>query len=92
MGHKSFAYAKANARPDCPKCNGAGTYMYDHNHGKICELCCQHDQGWWQLTELHSHPGKWCCKGGCGYISPTDPPEADKWRHTYSGWVRGTEK
>lgn len=42
----SWANAKANARPDCPRCHGLGTYMYDHNHDTICNLCCKHNMGW----------------------------------------------
>lgn len=38
----AFANAAATAKPDCPKCKGTGTYMYDHNHGTVCDLCCTH--------------------------------------------------
>lgn len=62
--------------PDCPKCHGVGSYMYDHNHGKICEVCCPHDDGWWTLGERHSHPGALCCRRGCGHILE-DQPHAD---------------
>lgn len=67
------SYVEATYRsgvPGCPKCNGEGTYMYDHNHGTICDLCCPHDQGSWQLTEFYGpdREGKWCCLGGCGHI------------------------
>ena len=62
-----FDDAKRTADPDCPQCQGKGTYMYDHNHGTICDLCCQHGKGWWQLTGLWGkNNGKWCCKSGCG--------------------------
>lgn len=65
---------KAHARLDCPQCHGAGFYMYDHNHGQPCNLCCQHDQGWWQLTEAYGkHSGKWCCKAGCGEMREQNP-------------------
>ena len=60
--------AKANAKPDCVRCHGTGSYMYDHNHGTICNLCCQHNMGWWELGEGHGNDaGKLCCKAGCGY-------------------------
>jgi hypothetical protein len=68
-----FRHAAENARPDCPTCKGAGVYMYDENHSTICRACCRHDLGWWQLTELHAHPGHWCCKAGCGYTVETLP-------------------
>lgn len=70
-----FAHAAAQANPDCPKCKGKGSYMYDHNHGKICEVCCRHDRGWWQLGEMHANPGHWCCRAGCGYSVETKPEE-----------------
>lgn len=64
----SFEHAAKNASPDCPKCNGTGSYMYDHNHGTVCDLCCKHDLGWWLLSDVHGKDsGKWCCKAGCGY-------------------------
>lgn len=73
----SFAHARANARPDCPKCNGSGTYMYDHNHGTICDLCCRHDQGWWLLVQHYgASNGKWCCRAGCGTKRDDEPAPA----------------
>lgn len=61
--------AAANANPNCPKCFGTGKYMYDHNHGTICNLCCKHNMGWWELSECHGkeNAGKLCCGAGCGY-------------------------
>jgi hypothetical protein len=52
----------------CPKCGGRRWYPYDANHGKPCEVCCQHDQGWWQLAGdgYGDDRGKWACKAGCG--------------------------
>lgn len=69
--------AAANAKPDCPRCHGTGSYMYDHNHGTVCNLCCQHNMGWWQLSEAHgaTRAGKWCCTAGCGYVVDTPPSE-----------------
>lgn len=55
-------------KEECPKCHGTGSYQYDENHGKICEVCCKHDKG---FLELQGHygadNGKMCCKAGCGY-------------------------
>lgn len=58
----------------CPKCGGAGHYMYDENHGQPCELCCPHNGGWWDLSKEH-HGSKYvdggdnaCCKLGCGMM------------------------
>lgn len=51
----------------CKKCNGHGSYAYDDMHGKICEFCCKHDQGWWELKEHYGeNNGKLCCRAGCG--------------------------
>ena len=45
----------------CSLCGGKGYYMYDDIHGKPCEGCCNHEAGWWELTE---HYG--------GYIAGAD--------------------
>ena len=56
----------------CQKCNGTGWYKYDHDHSTICNQCCLHNKGWWNLTkEFHgSHyidgEDNACCKAGCG--------------------------
>ena len=54
----------------CPRCNGTGSYMYDHNHGKPCEVCCPHDEGRWLLNNegYGTGQGKWACKRGCGTL------------------------
>lgn len=54
----------------CDKCNGKEWYMYDENHATRCEVCCDHSQGYFQLTENHGavNAGKWCCRKGCGRI------------------------
>lgn len=58
----------------CPKCNGTGSYSYDENHGKICEVCCPHDQGWWLLQEHYGNDnGKLCCLRGCGTVKEQQP-------------------
>jgi hypothetical protein len=54
---------------DCSKCFDTGSYMYDENHGTVCDKCCQHDEGWWMLEEHYGEDnGKWCCKAGCGTL------------------------
>ena len=56
----------------CPKCNGTGYRRYDHNHMKVCESCCKHDQGWWDLSPMHAgyvaDADNGCCKAGCGAL------------------------
>lgn len=43
--------------------------MYDENHGKPCEVCCPHDQGFWKLEKYYGKDnGKMCCKLGCGFV------------------------
>lgn len=69
-GWVPWDHAKENANPDCPKCKGTGEYMYDHNHGTICDLCCKHDMGFWMLKEHYGDKnGNWCCRS-CGYLVP----------------------
>ena len=64
---------------DCEKCNGKGTYMYDENHGTICDLCCKHDQGFWELKEHYGKDnGKMCCKAGCGFVKEKNNVEEYK--------------
>jgi hypothetical protein len=59
---------------DCPKCQGKGWYAYDENHGKRCECCCLHNQGWWLLREHYgADNGKWCCIAGCGHTVEQPP-------------------
>lgn len=77
MGIESFRNAAKNANPNCQKCKGTGSYMYDHNHGTICNLCCKHNMGWWQLSACHGEErdGKWCCRAGCGFIVDEKPED-----------------
>lgn len=57
----------------CPRCGGRGWYAYDENHGKPCEVCCQHDKGVWQLREHYRYLNeKWCCRAGCGTVWDTE--------------------
>lgn len=68
----SFEHAMANANKDCPKCHGTGRYQYSTRgtpHHTICDLCCKHDRGFWQLKEHYGkNNNKWCCRAGCGYV------------------------
>jgi hypothetical protein len=56
----------------CEKCGGTGWYTPPNQrgtvHGYVCDACCKHDKGRWQLTEDYGDAGKWCCKAGCGKI------------------------
>ena len=53
----------------CQKCKGTGWFQYDYNHSRVCDACCRHNQGWWELTDgYHGYElGKDnnCCKAGC---------------------------
>ena len=54
---------------DCKKCNGTKSYMYDEIHGTVCDECCAHDQGWFELCDGHGTlAGELCCKAGCGHV------------------------
>ena len=69
-----WANARANAKPDRPKCHGTGKWKYDHNHATICDICCQHNMGWWQLREHYGKDNdKWCCRAGCGHTREANP-------------------
>lgn len=53
----------------CLKCNKKGYYMYDNDHIKPCEECCNHNIGSWKLEEHYGKDnGKYCCLKGCGYV------------------------
>lgn len=74
----AFDHAKANANPDCPKCLGTGRYCYTTRgtpHFTICDLCCRHDRGWWQLSMegYGKDGGKFCCRAGCGKVVESLP-------------------
>ena len=73
---KSDVYANAamNADRDCTLCGGAGVYRYSDQSMAICNSCCKHNQGWWQLEGHYgADNGKWACKLGCGAIVETPP-------------------
>jgi len=60
----------------CKKCGGTGSYMYDHNHGKFCEDCCDHpDAHHYIQSEGYPSPGQLTC-GRCGTsLTPTSKGE-----------------
>ena len=64
-------------KPGCPKCRGAGVYVYTTHgtpHSTVCDLCCPHDAGWWLLQKYYGeNNGKWCCRGGCGKVIEKEP-------------------
>ncbi len=57
---------------NCTTCNDTGWYSYDDNHSKVCEVCCTHDEGWWELTEgfagYKEGEDNRCCLKGCGTL------------------------
>jgi hypothetical protein len=76
----SFTYSRGK-NPNCEKCHGEGSYMYDENHGKPCELCCDHKTGYRMMKidyDKHGkkkepedqfwgiHAGWYNCAAGCG--------------------------
>lgn len=73
-GQSALDHAAENADPNCAKCKGTGSYMYDRNHGTVCDLCCKHDLGWWQLRDYYgANNGKFCCSAGCGKVIESLP-------------------
>ena len=74
----SHVSAAINANPGCAKCHGTGIYQRDERHTAICDLCCKHNQGWWQLEGAYGPDnGKWACKAGCGVIVDSPPLELE---------------
>ncbi len=74
----AYASAAMNADRDCTKCLGTGVYQYGERHAAICDLCCKHNQGWWQLEGAYGPDnGRWACKAGCGAIVKTPPLELE---------------
>jgi hypothetical protein len=72
----AFTSAAMNAEPDCHRCLGTGVYRHDERHMSVCDLCCKHNQGWWQLEGAYgSDNGRWACKAGCGIIVDNPPLE-----------------
>jgi hypothetical protein len=71
----AYASAAMNADHDCPICHGTGVYRYSGRNMAICDSCCKHNQGWWQLEGAYGpNNGRWACKVGCGTILDTPPP------------------
>jgi hypothetical protein len=70
-----YASAAMNADPACATCHGAGVYRYSERATAICNACCKHNQGWWQLEGAYgADNGRWACKIGCGAIVDVPPP------------------
>jgi hypothetical protein len=58
----------------CAKCSGTRWVQYDENHSKICDACCKHASGWWELKEHYGiNNGKMCCTAGCGFVREKTP-------------------
>jgi hypothetical protein len=71
----AHASAAMNADPGCVKCDGTGVYQCGVGQLSVCDLCCKHNQGWWQLEGAYgADNGRWACKAGCGVIADTPPP------------------
>lgn len=74
----AFVSAAVNADPACPKCHGTGIIQRDDRHVAICDACCKHNQGWWQLEGAYgADNGRWACKAGCGIIVDAPPLELE---------------
>jgi hypothetical protein len=70
----ALASAAMNASRDCPNCRGTGVYRLGDRQMAICDRCCKHNQGWWQLEGAYGPDnGRWACKAGCGAIVDAPP-------------------
>jgi len=70
---KDLAALKSEiCKTDCHKCKGTGWFQYSYDHSTVCNMCCKHDEGWWDLTEDYSRYKKdadnGCCIKGCGTL------------------------
>lgn len=66
--------AAMNADPQCVKCGGTGVHACGERQLCVCDACCQHNQGWWQLEGGYGvDNGRWACKAGCGVILDAPP-------------------
>ena len=73
-----YASAAMNADPDCPKCKASGIYQRSDRYLAICDMCCKHNQGWWQLEGGYgADNGRWACKAGCGMIVDAPQPQLE---------------
>jgi hypothetical protein len=57
----------------CKTCGGSGFFYYDENHAMICQNCCNHTNGFWEVSKIY-HPSKHieggdngCCRQ-CGMM------------------------
>ena len=74
----AYVIAAMNADRDCPKCHGTGVYRSGERLAAICDACCKHVQGWWQLEGAYGPDnGRWACKAGCGVIVDTPIPDLE---------------
>jgi hypothetical protein len=74
-GLDALASAAMNADPGCKKCGGAGVSPCGEGQLSVCDRCCKHNQGWWQLEGGYgADNGRWACKAGCGIIVDAPPP------------------
>jgi hypothetical protein len=74
----AYVIAALNADRDCPKCHGTGVYRSGDRLAAICDACCKHVQGWWQLEGAYGPDnGRWACKAGCGVIVDTPIPDLE---------------
>lgn len=74
----SYASAAMNADRNCAKCRGTGVYLRSARSHAVCDACCKHRQGWWQLEGSYGvDNGRWACKAGCGRIVDLPPPELE---------------
>ncbi|MHA4837734.1 hypothetical protein [Sphingopyxis sp. MSC1_008] len=70
-----YASAAMNADPGCINCGGAGVYRCGEDRLCVCDRCCKHNQGWWQLEGGYgADNGRWACKAGCGVVVDKQPP------------------
>lgn len=70
--------AAINADPGCVKCGGTGVYSVNPDRTAICDRCCKHNVGWWQLEGGYGPDnGRWACKAGCGTIVDRPPAELE---------------
>lgn len=54
----------------CKTCNDTGWHEYNNGHSVVCNKCCPHDKGWWELSKNYmgyiEGADNRCCLNGCG--------------------------